>query len=109
MSYGRDNAVFQWEDGEGRLREADDLDLGVLETAVRAVLEALRLRLGSSFTIDELVALYASGVDWAEGLGPVQAAGTDSALVVDAAFHRYAREASDYAEILRAAGPPRRR
>ena len=45
----------------------------------------------------ELVELYAADTDWATGLAGRHAAGTDAAAVVDAAFSRYAREASDFA------------
>ena len=54
-------------------------------------------RLGSSFVVGELVELYAADTDWATGLAGRHAAGTDAAAVVDAAFSRYAREASDFA------------
>ena len=47
----------------------------------------MRKRLGSRFTLDELAALYASGPDL----------GADPSWLVDAAFGRYAREASDFA------------
>ena len=50
-------------------------------------MEALRRRLGSTFTLDELVSLYSSSPDF----------GADPAWLVDAAFARYAREAADYA------------
>ena len=60
MSYAIDNALFQWEDGERRLRED-----GGLEGPALAVLEELRRRLGSSFSLAELADLYAGGTDWA--------------------------------------------
>ncbi len=50
-------------------------------------MEELRKRLGSRFTVAELADLYASSPDF----------GTDPAWLVDAAFGRYAREASDFA------------
>jgi hypothetical protein len=49
--------------------------------------EELRKRLGSRFTLEELADLYASSPDF----------GADPAWLVDAAFGRYAREASDFA------------
>ena len=97
MTYALQNAVFQWEEGERRLREAPDLERADLEAALAAVLDELRRRLGSSFSIGELADLYAAGVDWATGIADRHAAGTDSPWVADAAFHRYAREAVDYA------------
>jgi hypothetical protein len=49
--------------------------------------EALRKRLGSRFTVEELADFYASTHDFA----------SDPSWLVDAAFGRYAREASDFA------------
>ena len=60
------------------------------------VLDELRTRLGSSFVLDELADLYARGTDWAADLAD-RRRGRRGAAVVDAAFARYAREASDYA------------
>ena len=77
--------MFQWEDGERRLRDADDSSY---RRATEDLLEELRKRLGSRFTLDELADFYASGPD----LGT-----TEEAWLVDAAFARYAREASDFA------------
>ena len=77
--------MFQWEDGERRLRDADDSEY---RRATEELLEELRKRLGSRFTLDELADFYASGPD----LGTLE-----EAWLVDAAFARYAREASDFA------------
>jgi hypothetical protein len=91
--YGIDNAVFQWEEGERRLREADEIERRRLERAADVIVEELRRRLGSAFTLAELAELFASGTDWAsERAG----AGSESVWVVSAAFGRYARQASDY-------------
>ena len=57
----------------------------------------LRRRLGSSFVVDELADLYGKDTDWALELARRNAAGTDAASVVDAAFRRCLREAKDYA------------
>ena len=97
MSYAVENALFQWEEGERRLREAPEPARSDLERAVAVVVDELRRRLGSSFTVGELARFYARDVDWASDLAQRQAAGTDSAWVVDAAFNRYAREATNYA------------
>ena len=59
--------------------------------------EELRRRLGSSFIVAELAALYARGTDWAESIAGRKRAGGDATAVVDAAFGRYAREAKDFA------------
>jgi hypothetical protein len=97
VSYAVENARFQWEDGERHLRETPEPARGHLESAVTAVLDELRRRLGSAFSVEELASFYAADVDWASDIAQRQAAGTDSASVVDAAFNRYAREATNYA------------
>jgi len=61
------------------------------------VLDELRRRLGSPFTLSELGGLYAGGTDWAADVAGRAGAGGEAAAVVDAVFGRYAREASDYA------------
>jgi hypothetical protein len=61
------------------------------------VLDELRRRLGSTFTLAELTRLYSDGTDWAEDLAWRAGAGGEAAAVVDAVFGRYAREAADYA------------
>jgi hypothetical protein len=88
IEYAIDNALFQWEDGERRVRELADL-----EPAAFAVLEELRRRLGSTFTLDELTGLYVEGTDWATDVAARSGVWTDASAVVDAAFGRYAREA----------------
>jgi hypothetical protein len=69
-----------------------------LEGAASLVLEELRRRLGSSFSLDELTGLYIEGTDWATDAAAQGGAGTDASAVVDAAFGRYAREAADRPE-----------
>jgi hypothetical protein len=96
MAYALENARFQWEEGERRVRQADDPTRTDLERAIEDVLDELRRRLGSSFPITELAELYGSGTDWADDVARSRA-GTDSSAVVDAAFNRYAREAIDFA------------
>ncbi|MGH2837673.1 MAG: hypothetical protein ACRDJY_04895 [Thermoleophilaceae bacterium] len=60
-------------------------------------MEGLRKRLGSTFTVAELADLYASSPD----------VGAEPAWLVDAAFGRYAREASDFAGGRRLSDPER--
>ena len=96
MAYALENALFQWEEGERRLRDYDEPARSQLESATRDVFEELRRRLGGSFTLGELADFYGSGTDWATDLADRRSAGTDSSWVVDAAFGRYARFASDY-------------
>ena len=97
MPYAVENALFQWEEGERRLRSFDEPARSQLESAVRGVYEELRRRLGGAFTLAELADFYGSGTDWAEDIADRRLAGTDSAWVVDAAFGRYVRLATDYA------------
>ena len=97
MAYALENALFQWEEGERRLRDAPPLERADLERAVDVVGAELRRRLGSSFTVDELADFYAGGVDWASDIAQRESAGTDTAWVVDSAFGRYAREAVNFA------------
>ena len=88
MTYALENALFQWEEGERRIRDADPADRARLQRAAEAVLDGLRQRLGSEFSIKELGDLYASPPDWTADAIPTPA--------VHAAFARYAREASDF-------------
>ena len=104
MPYAIENALFQWEAGERRLREADDVERLDLERAARAVEHELRRRLGGAFSVEELAGLYAGGVDWAIEVAYAESAGTDAAAVVDAAFSLYARQATNFA-----GGEPRER
>ncbi|MDQ4047767.1 MAG: hypothetical protein M3131_00050 [Actinomycetota bacterium] len=92
MAYALENALDQWREGERRVSEEPRLD-----DAVGAVLDELRRRLGSAFDVAELAELYASDTDWASDLARSRSAGGDAAFVVDAAFNRYARRATDYA------------
>jgi hypothetical protein len=83
-TYPVENALFQWEDGERRLAEVDDT---TYRRATDDLVEELRKRLGSRFTLEELADFYASAHDLP----------ADPAWLLDAAFGRYAREASDFA------------
>jgi hypothetical protein len=91
VAYAVENALFQWREGERRVRETRGL-----ERPVEAVVDELRRRLGSRFLIGELAALYSEEGDWAGEVARRRGAGMEAATVVDAAFNRYAREASDY-------------
>jgi hypothetical protein len=97
MAYALENALYQWRDGDRRLAATPEPAKADLETAVDAVVEELRKRLGSRFVLDELTDLYGDGTDGATDVARRRAAGTDAAMVVDAAFARYAREASNFA------------
>ena len=91
-----ENALFQWEEGERLMRDTPEPERHDLERAGEAVVDELRRRLGSSFTLEELAELYGSGVDWALRVAQADSAGGDASWVVDAAFSRYAREATNF-------------
>lgn len=99
MSY--ESAIQQWREGERRLHETEPPRVRILERVAERVYAELRRRLGSTFLIDELVALYDDGTSWAVDLAvaaaPADPWAWDARVAVDAAFARYQREASDYA------------
>ena len=92
-----ENAIYQWDEGRRRLAEAPYVRRAAMERVTDRIVAELRRRLGSSFLIGELASFYAEGTDWAVELAQRHTSGTDVSYVVDAAFARYAREASDYA------------
>jgi len=99
MSY--ETAQFQWQEGQRRLSGAPGDHLPTLERVTGAVVGELRRRLGGAFTIDELVEHYELGTGWCTDLAVAIAPGSpfawDGQVVADAAFARYAREATDFA------------
>ncbi|MEX1142440.1 MAG: hypothetical protein WD993_05265 [Thermoleophilaceae bacterium] len=92
MGYSLDLALDQWR--QGQLRIMGD---PALMDAAEAVLAELRKRLGGGFEIGELADLYGQDNDWAYEVAGRHSSGTDSSYAVDAAFARYARQASDFA------------
>ena len=100
MSYA--NAIYQWEEGERRLAAAAPAERGTLDRVVGRVVDDLRRRLGGTFTAEELSDLYyAGGTDWCLDIAlseaPDEPYAWDTALIADAAFARYVREAADWA------------
>lgn len=98
---GYDATIQQWREGARRLGEASPEELRILERVADRIYAELRRRLGSTFSVDELVELYESGTSWAQQLA-VRAAPNhpwawEPRLVIDASFARYVREAADYA------------
>jgi hypothetical protein len=72
----------------------------VLHRVVDLLLAELRRRLGGTFTVAELTALYDQGTSWALDLAVAAAPDVPRAWeaeVADAAFARYVRQATDYA------------
>ena len=94
-------ALFQWEDGGRRLRQAPPDERATLERVTERIVRELRRRLGGAFTTSELVELYAEGTDWcldvALAVAPDQPYAWEAQVVADAAFARYVREAMDFA------------
>jgi len=93
--------MYQWQAGERRLAAAPADRQIVFDRVIVAVVAELRRRLGGRFSAEELVALYDRGTTWcleiATAVAPDDPWAWDSAVVVDAAFARYLRDAVDYA------------
>ena len=98
-----DLARHQWQDGIRRVEalRADDRGRYADRMAqVDILVNALRQRVGQVFTLEELARSFDGADDWARSVlddadpdaPPVSEAGT----VADAAFHLYARGATDY-------------
>jgi len=95
-------ARHQWLDGHRRIEAThrDDRRYSELMGHVDVVVNALRQRVGQVFTLPELAEAYEGADEWARTLlddaapdaPPVNEPGT----VADAAFHLYARGATDY-------------
>jgi hypothetical protein len=96
-----DNAIYLWQEGERRVREAPAAERAVLERVVEPLVAELRRRLGGAFSTDDLVELYARGTDWclhiAVAAAPQYPWAWEARTVADAAFGRYLREAADFA------------
>jgi hypothetical protein len=98
---GFENAIHQWRQGQRRVERAPPERGPLLERVVEGLVAELRRRLGGRFSVEELAQLYERGTSWclqrAMELAPEDPWAWDSGTVVDAAFGRYVREASDYA------------
>jgi hypothetical protein len=96
-----DNAAYQWQEGERRVRDAPPEQRRTLDHVVERAVAELRRRLGGPFTADELVRLYEdAGTRWVMDIASAVAPDDPWAWdqrVADAAFARYLREATDYA------------
>lgn len=96
-----ETAIYQWQRGERRLHDTPPERTPLLERVVGELVSELRRRLGGRFSAQELADLYAAGTGWcmqtAMSAAPDDPWAWDSSVVVDAAFGRYLREASDYA------------
>jgi len=96
-----ENALYQWQQGERRLRAAPPERRGRQERVTDALVAELRRRLGGRFSAEELAQLYERGTAWclqvAMKVAPEDPSAWEAGVVVDAAFARYLREATDYA------------
>jgi len=91
----------EWKQGERRAAKTPPPQRAAVDHVVEALVAELRRRLGSTFTVDELVELYDRGTSWcldvAYALAPGAPWAWDPRTTADAAFARYVREAQDYA------------
>ena len=98
-----ESARHDWGDAYRRFeRELREPRRGeVLREQLAVVLDELRKRVGTTFTLRELAVEYARADDWVRHVVSERAATTGWAstltLVEGAAFHLYARGAVDYA------------
>jgi hypothetical protein len=92
----------QWEDGNRRVEALrnDPRRYRTLLEQVEIVLGELRKRVGQTFTLDELAVAYERADDWArqavDVADPDAPPPADMPDVAGAAFHQYARGATDY-------------
>ncbi len=98
MSYAVENALYQWREGERRIANARRSP--PRPTSTRRPTSSWRRCAAGSARASWWTSSPTStrrDTDWALELARRNAAGTDAASVVDAAFARYVREAKDFA------------
>ena len=95
-------ARLEWEEGH-RSFESEVRDPGraaVLYGQRDVVLEELRRRAGSTFTLADLLAVYVESERWLseviEERAPSRGWATTASVAGDAAFHVFSRQALDY-------------
>jgi hypothetical protein len=92
----------EWAEGDRRFAAAarDPARADALHRQREAVLEALRRRVGATYTLAELAAAYAGAERWlrevVEERAPSRGGVRTISLAGDAAFHAYSRGAQDY-------------
>lgn len=92
-----------WEDGSRRIEQArsNASAYARLNAQVDLVMSELRKRVGQTFTLEELAGAYDRAEDWARDMlhesRDEDAPPPQTTTITDAAFHRYARGARDYA------------
>ncbi len=92
----------QWDEGYRRFAELTrDPRRADLLAQVEALVDELRRRIGSAFTLQELADTYQSAERWAYETLSERAQtpswSTSATTALDAAYHVYARAARDYA------------
>ena len=96
-----DTAIQEWQEGTRRLEATPDRERAALELVADATVAELRRRLGSAYTVDELVELYGQGTSWvldlAYRVAPEAPWAWDERTIAGAAFARYLRGAVDFA------------
>jgi hypothetical protein len=97
-----DYARSRWEEGELRVQRCapDSSRRDILEQVVEAIMQELERCIGQTFTSIELARLQDASEPWCTRIAHEVAPGAPFAWELDtvqnAAFHRYARRASDY-------------
>jgi hypothetical protein len=92
----------QWEEGRSRIERArsDPTAYARLLAQVELVAGELRRRVGQTFTLADLARAYDDADDWARDVlddaRVEDEPAPETATIADAAFHLYARGASDY-------------
>ena len=92
----------QWADGYRRVEQLvrDPRQADAVHGQVALLLDELRRRFGSTYTLDELAGGYPAAERWVYEVLEERTAGStwiaSAAASLDAAFHRYARGAQDY-------------
>jgi hypothetical protein len=93
-------ARSQWEEGNRRFDDQVRAQ-PILLDALEVVTDELRRRIGQTFTLDELASAYDGADDWVRvAVGertPFPGWPRAITTIEEAAFHRYARGATDYA------------
>jgi hypothetical protein len=102
VSVAVESARQEWEEAYRRLQAAAD-DRGRYErlmAGVEVLTEELRRRVGQTFTLAQLADVYAGAERWSRGAladrAPAERWAEAPSTVEGAAFHLYARGATDY-------------
>ena len=92
----------EWGDGYRRYQDLarDRVAADQLSRQLEVVTDELRKRIGQTFTLDQLAAVYERSDEWARDAvserAPTQGWPRTLAIVQDTAFHLYQRGAVDY-------------